>query len=150
MFMNHFEFTIAPETLTDEWCRDVDQLLVDILGWGAGKTHRFPHEVTGEPVVARFYQINKDQFGVLNEHRNYLASGHDDHVGFHIESREKLLEILTKIKALAQKDDRVQFMNLPNGEFATISEDDTITGGFYVKYLLPIFLDLQTKWKSKA
>lgn len=150
MFLNHLEITVAPGTLEDDWCRALDQLLVDILGWGAGETKRFPHQVTGEPVVARFYQINEDQFAVLNEHHHHQSPGHDDHVGFFVESREALQDILARIKALAARDDRVHFMNLPDGELSTMTEGDVVTGGFYVKYLLPIHLDFQTRWKASA
>lgn len=150
MFLNHFEITVPRGTLTDEFCRDIDQLLVGILGWGEGKTHRFPHQIQGYPVVARFYKINKDQFGVINEHENFQRAGHDDHVGFHIESVPTLERILAQIKELAARDDRVEFMNLPGGEFASFQEGKIVSTGFYVRYLLPFFFDLQTKYEATA
>ena len=61
-----------------------------------------------------------------------------DHFGMGVATVEELDEFLDRAKRYQEKDDRVRIKEY----------DDLVTGGittraFYVKYLLPIFFDVQ-------
>lgn len=145
MKLNHVEMTVPRGTITDEWCSSLDTMLTGIFGW-TGKTQQMVHPMTGADVKARFYDISDDQFLGVNEHENHVNPGEDDHVGFYVDSEEEMRDLLAKCLLLASNDRRVEFMHVSNGEPTLLEGEETVTAGFYVKFLLPTFFDIQTKW----
>jgi len=143
MKINHFETTVPRGTLTDQWCADLDQMLFDIFGW-EGKTFDMTHPQTGVPVRGRVYQIDDEQFFVINEHEEYMTPGYDDHIGFSADSRAEVLSMLESLKALGEKDDRLSFRLVTDGKPSEDEFNGRLMTGFYVKYLLPVFFDIQS------
>jgi hypothetical protein len=143
MFLNHVEMTMPRGTLTDSFCGELDQLLCEILGWSEGKTMTMPNPTTGGTELARMYDITENQFFALHEDDRYGTMGSDDHFGLTVESFDRLEEILEGCKKLQARDDRLVFLHLPEGRPATLETDTKMTRGFYVKYLLPSYIDIQ-------
>jgi hypothetical protein len=83
------------------------------------------------------------QFILVAESPKPMQSPGYDHLGVLLESRAEVDALLEQCKRYRERDDRV-----------TIKEyDDLVTGGltvhaFYVKYILPIYFDVQAmEWK---
>jgi hypothetical protein len=143
MLLSHVEMTIPRGTLTDSFCTDLDQLLCGILGWGEGRTMTMPNPTTGGTELARMYDIAENQFLALHEDDRYVTMGSDDHFGLLVESFERLEQILEECKKLQARDERLEFLHLPDGRPASLETDRELTSGFYVKYLLPCYIDIQ-------
>jgi hypothetical protein len=145
MLLDHVEMTVPRGTLTEAWCADVDRLLVGIFGW-SGSTTRMTHPQTGGPVTARFYKISEDQFLVVNENEDHMSAGFDDHVGLRVNTKAEIDGLFAKCKALAAQDERVTFMHVYDGRMTELKREGKVTHGFYVKYMLPVFFDIQASW----
>jgi hypothetical protein len=128
---NHMELTFPPGTLTDEFRREVDAVFADILGWRA---------VDADVVGQRTHILLPDdgQFILLAEGKKWMDSPGYDHLGFLLETRDEVDEVLESLEKFATTDDRMQIKHY----------DDLHTGpltvhAFYFKYLLPIWFDVQ-------
>jgi len=129
---NHMELTFPPGTLTDEFRREVDAVFADILGWRA---------VDADVVGQRTHILLPDdgQFILLAEGKKWMDSPGYDHLGFLLETRDEVDEVLESLEKFATTDDRMQIKHY----------DDLHTGpltvhAFYFKYLLPIWFDVQS------
>jgi hypothetical protein len=147
MLLNHVEMTVPRGTLEDAYCADLDQLLCGILGWSEGTTMNMPNPTTGGTEVARMYDIAEHQFFALHEDDEYVSMGSDDHFGLLVESFERLEEILEQCKKLQASDDRFEFLHLVDDEPASLEMGGNLMRGFYVKYLLPCYIDIQAVQK---
>jgi hypothetical protein len=142
MRLNHVEMTVPRQTLSEQFAADLDQLLVDIFGW-AGTNQTMTNPVTGSEETTRFYQIDPGSFLALHEHDDYMRSGNDDHFGIHVEP-DKLDHIFERCQVLAGKDDRLSLAMLTDGRPSSIELGGNLVRGFYVRYLLPVYIDVQT------
>jgi hypothetical protein len=128
---NHMELTFEPGTLTDEFRREVDNVFVDILGWRA---------VDADVIGQRTHILLPDdgQFILLAEGKKWMSSPGYDHLGFLLDDRDEVDEVLTALEKFASTDDRMQikkYDDLPAGRVTVHA--------FYFKYLLPIWFDVQ-------
>jgi hypothetical protein len=78
------------------------------------------------------------QFILITEQRVHISSPGYDHLGMLYDTREEVDALYEKAQKLQERDDRVQIKNY----------DDIVSGGttvraFYVKFLLPIWFDVQ-------
>jgi hypothetical protein len=128
---NHMELTFPPGTLTPDFRREVDSVFVDILGWRA----------TDADVVGQHTHIllpDDGQFILLAEGKRWMDSPGYDHLGFLLDSREEVDDVLTSLEKFAGTDERMRIKRY----------DDLVTGNltvhaFYFKFLLPIWFDVQ-------
>ena len=128
---NHMELTFPPGTLTSEFRREVDSVFVDILGWRA----------TDADVVGQHTHIllpDDGQFILLAEGKKWMDSPGYDHLGFLLDSREEVDDVVRSLEKFASTDDRMRIKRY----------DDLVTGNltvhaFYFKFLLPIWFDVQ-------
>jgi hypothetical protein len=131
MRFNHMELSFAKGTLTQQFRDEVDAFYSDVLGWRAIDT-----EVVGQ--LCHLLQPDDGQFILLAESKKPMASPGYDHLGLLMETRQEVDDILEECQRFAEKDDRLQLK---------IYEDlvgPTVTvHAFYVKYLLPIWFDIQ-------
>ncbi len=140
--LNHVEYTVPVGTLTDEYCRDLDQFLCGILGWQAGKNLSLPNPTKGGLEFARWYDINENQYCVLHEEGQCMQMGADDHFGWKVESFRRLDEILEQCQNMQRRDDRLSFLHVIDGRPSSMEHEGKMFGGFYVKYLLPVYVDI--------
>jgi hypothetical protein len=144
MRFNHMELSFEPGTLTPEFRHQVDAFFCGVLGWDSLDT-----DVVGQS--CHLLRPDDGQFILLAESTKPLSSpGYDhlgyDHLGLLMETRDEVDSVLAACRAFQQKDDRLQ-----------IKEYDDLVGptitvhAFYVKYLLPIWFDVQCmEWPAGA
>ena len=131
MRFNHMELTFEPGTL-DAACRhDINEFYGDMFGWNG-------HDIELLDQKCFFLSVDEGQFILCAESPKYMQSKGYDHLGLLFDDRAEIDERLAKAKAWQAKDDRVQIKEY----------EDLVTGGvtvhaFYVKYLLPIWFDVQ-------
>ena len=131
MRFNHMELTFPRGTLTDEFRADIDSFYRSVLGWNTTTT-----ELLGQ--TCHLLLPDDGQFILLAEGDRPMASPGFDHLGLLQETREDVDALLDACKRYAEKDDRVQIK-----EYADLTSPNLTVHAFYVKYLLPIFFDVQ-------
>jgi hypothetical protein len=132
MRFNHMELTFPRGTLTDELKADVDAFYGDVFGW------RF----LDTPVVGQMGHLcqmgDQGDFILLLESDKPMSSPGYDHLGFLHDTAAEVDALLADCKAWQAKDDRVQIK-----EYDDLVTPNLTVHAFYVKYLLPIWFDVQ-------
>ena len=125
------ELTFEPGTL-DAACRhDINEFYGDLFGWTG-------HDIDLLDQKCFFVSVDDGQFILCAESPKYMQSKGYDHLGLLCDDRAEVDERLAKAKVWQAKDDRVHIKEY----------DDLVTVGvtvhaFYVKFLLPIWFDVQ-------
>ena len=132
MRFNHMELTFARGTLTPEFREEVDAFYGSIFGWKTSDT-----EIVGQ--LCHLLQPDPDQFILLAEGDKPISSPGYDHLGLLQDTRQEVDDILDACKRYAEKDGRVQIK-----EYKDLVSPTLTVHAFYVKYLLPIYFDVQS------
>ncbi len=138
MRFNHMEMTFPVGTLTREFREEVDAFYGSIFGWTALDT-----EVVGQS--CHLLLPDPDQFILLAESKKPMSSPGYDHLGLLQDSRDEVDDLLVACERYAEKDDRVTIKRYEDLEYPGVT-----VHAFYVKYLLPIFFDVQSMERSSA
>jgi predicted enzyme related to lactoylglutathione lyase len=128
---NHMELTFEPGTLTADVRDEIADFYGDLFGWKFSDT-----EVVNQKCL--LIQPDDGQFILCAESPKFMQSPGYDHLGLLFASREEVDEKLEQVKRYQEKDDRVRIK-----EYDDLVTGDITTRAFYVKYLLPIFFDVQ-------
>lgn len=139
MRFNHMELTLPRGTLDDGFRADVDAFFGDVLGWRGRRQELVGQEchlLTGDDGL----------FLLLAEADEPMAAPGYDHLGLLLSTREEVDATLERCRRFRARDDRVALK-----EFG----QDLVTGpvvchAFYVRYLLPIWLDVQSLERRDA
>jgi len=131
MRFNHMELTFPRGTLTKEFREEVDAFYGSIFGWKTMDT-----EVVGQ--LCHLLQPDPDQFILLAESDKPISSPGYDHLGLLQDTRQEVDEILEGCRRYAEKDGRVQLK-----EYKDMVYPNLVVHAFYVRYLLPIWFDVQ-------
>ncbi len=131
MRFNHMELTFPVGTLTKEFREVVDSFYGSTFGWSSLDT-----EVVGQ--LCHLLMPDPDQFILLAESDKPMASPGYDHLGLLQDSREEVDDLLIACERYSEKDDRVMIVRYADLEYPGLT-----VHAFYVKYLLPIFFDVQ-------
>ena len=132
MRFNHMELTFARGTLTQEFREEVDAFYGSVFGWNS----------TDADVVGQSCHIllpDPEQFILLAEGKRPISSPGFDHLGLLQETRAEVDDLLDACKRYRDKDDRVQIQ-----EYEDLTYPGLTVHAFYVKYLLPIYFDVQS------
>jgi hypothetical protein len=132
MRFNHMELTFPVGTLTEEFREEVDAFYGPVFGWSA----------TDTDVVGRWCHLlmaDTEHFILLAESPKPMSSPGYDHLGLLQDSREEVDRLLAECERYAEKDDRVQIVRYEDLEYPGLT-----VHAFYVKYLLPIYFDVQS------
>jgi hypothetical protein len=132
MRFNHMELTFPRGTLTTEFREEVDAFYSDVFGWIGVDT-----EVVGQ-LCHILLSEEAQQFILLAESDKPMSSPGYDHLGLLFATRQEVDEKLEQVKRYQEKDDRVKIK-----EYDDLVTGDITTRAFYVKYLLPIYFDVQ-------
>lgn len=130
---NHMELTV-PEGAFDQGLRDdLKAFYGGELGWEMLEVNI----VSGAPQL--LMRPDDGQFILVAEHARPMSSPGYDHLGLLCDTREEVDELLERCQRWQAKDDRMRIKVY----------DDLVTGNvvvhaFYVKYLLPIWFDVQS------
>jgi hypothetical protein len=133
MRFNHMELTFPKGTFGEEFYADLEAFYGGMLGW----------EVTERELgKLHVYLLRPDtgQFILLAESDKVLSSPGMDHLGLLVDTRLEVDETLEACRRFADKDSRVEIIDFNGKDLVT----PTVTvHAFYVRYLLPIYLDVQ-------
>jgi hypothetical protein len=132
MRFNHMELSFPRGTLTTEFREEVDAFYGSVFGWSGVDA-----EVVGQ-LCHILLSEGAQQFILLAEGKKPLQSPGYDHLGLLFSTRAEVDEKLEQCKRYQEKDDRVQIK-----EYDDLVTGDLTTRAFYVKYLLPIYFDVQ-------
>jgi predicted enzyme related to lactoylglutathione lyase len=133
MRFNHMELTFPRGTLTTEFREEVDAFYGSVFGWQGVDT-----EIVGQ-LCHILLSEDARQFILLAESGKPMQSPGYDHLGLLFSTRDEVDEKLEQCKRYRDKDDRVQIL-----EYDDLVTGDLTTHAFYVKYILPIYFDVQS------
>ena len=132
MRFNHMELTFPRGTLTTEFREEVDAFYGGVFGWIGVDT-----EVVGQ-LCHILLSEEAQQFILLAESDKPMQSPGFDHLGLLFGTRAEVDDKLDQCKRYQEKDARVRVK-----EYDDLVIGDLTTYAFYVKYLLPIYFDVQ-------
>jgi hypothetical protein len=138
MRFNHMELTFPRGTLTPEFREEVDAFYGSIFGWKTSDT-----EIVGQ--LCHLLLPDPDQFILLAEGDKPMSSPGFDHLGLLQDTRQEVDKILAACRRFAETDDRVQIK-----EYKDLVYPNLVVHAFYVKYLLPIWFDVQSMERGAA
>jgi hypothetical protein len=133
MRFNHMELTFPIGTLDDAFRKEVDAFYGDVFGWTGVDT-----EVVGQLCHILLTGTGGDDFILLAESPKPMSSPGYDHLGLLQDTRAEVDELLDRCRTWRDKDDRVQLK-----EYDDLVTGELVVHAFYVKYLLPIYFDVQ-------
>jgi hypothetical protein len=131
---NHMELTLPIGELGARR-QEIKDFYKDLLGWDA-----IDVPILGQLGLLLRTDPETSQFLLITEQKVHIDSPGYDHLGLLCDSREEVDELLEKAKKWQERDDRIEIKEY----------DDLVTGGvttraFYVRHLLPIWLDIQVQ-----
>jgi hypothetical protein len=126
------ELTLPPGGL-DAHRDDIARFYGDLLGWTASDV-----PILGQIGLLLRTDPAASQFILVTEQRVHIDSPGYDHLGLLCETREEVDGHLARARELQAADDRVKIK-----EYDDLVNGDHVTHAFYVKYLLPIWFDIQ-------
>ncbi len=136
---NHMELTLPLGTLTDEFRAGLDVFYGGIFGFGTQPTAILDQD-------CHFLRVDDkaEQFILVAEHKAPMSSPGYDHLGFLLDTRTEVDDLLAACKSFQATDDRVQIKEYDD----LVSNGEHVTHAFYVKYLLPIWFDVQCQERN--
>jgi len=138
MRFNHMELTFPRGTLTEAFREEVDAFYGGVFGWKGVDT-----EVVGQ--WCHILLPDADQFILLAESSKPMQSPGFDHLGLLQDTRAEVDDLLEACKRYRDTDDRVQLR-----EYEDLKSPGLTVHAFYVKYLLPIYFDVQCLERTTA
>ena len=130
---NHMELTLPEGGLSDETREEIKRFYGEVFGMEA-----LDVPILGQIGLLLRTDPETSQFILLTESRKPMASPGFDHLGFLFDTRAEVDEKLEQIQKWQAEDARVQLK-----EYEDLEAGDTVTHAFYVKFLLPIWFDVQ-------
>lgn len=132
------ELTYPRGVLTGELRAEIDAFYGSVFGWKATDT-----VVVNQS--CHLLQPDEDHFILLAEGDKPISSPGYDHLGLLQDTRAEVDDLLDACRRYQEKDDRVQLK-----EYKDLVLDHLTVHAFYVKYLLPVWFDVQSMERSAA
>ncbi len=136
MRFNHMELTFPVGSLTTALREEIDGFYGSIFGWTGLDT-----DVVGQS--CHLLMPDADQFLLLAESERPISSPGCDHLGLLQDTRQEVDDLLDACERYAEKDDRVSIK-----QYEDLVYPGLTVHAFYVKYLLPIYFDVQSMERS--
>jgi hypothetical protein len=131
MRFNHMELTFGRGELNEETRADIDRFYGDVLNWRCS-----PYELFGQ--AGHLLVPDQGQFILLMEVDEPIHSPSYDHLGLLMDTRDEVDAMLAECQRFSEKDDRLRIK-----EYEDLTGPTITVHAFYVKYLLPIWFDVQ-------
>ena len=131
MRFNHLELSFPRGTLTGEFRADVDSFYCGVLGWDSLDT-----DVVGQS--CHLLRPDDGQFILLAEGDEPMWSPGYDHLGLLLETRADVDAVLAACLRFREGDERLRLK-----EYEDLRGPTFAVHAFYVKFLLPIWFDVQ-------
>ena len=133
MRMNHMELTFPEGYLNAEVKKKIGDFYKDLFGWD-----NLEVEIVEQKALLLMLDPEVSQFILCAESPNPMRSPGYDHLGLLFETRAEVDQLLAKVKALQATNPDILIK-----EYDDLVISPTTVRAFYVKYLLPIWFDVQ-------
>jgi hypothetical protein len=130
---NHMELTLPKGVLDAKTRADVRRFYGELFGFEA-----LDVPILGQLGLLLRTDPETSQFLLVTETRDPLSAPGFDHLGFLVESRERVDALLARCRDWRERDARVQLK-----EYADLVQGGVTVHAFYVRFLLPIWFDVQ-------
>jgi hypothetical protein len=130
---NHMELTLPPGDLTAHRA-EIKEFFADVFGFDS-----LDVPIVGQTGLLLRTDPETSQFILVTEQQKHVQSPGYDHLGFLYETPAEVDELLEKVKKRQQQDSRVQIK-----EYEDLVTGPVTVHAFYVKFLLPIWFDVQS------
>ena len=138
---NHMELTLPPGALDDRTRAEIKRFYGDVFGW-----HALDVPILGQQGLLLRTDEETSQFVLVVESKKPVSVPGYDHLGLLLETRAEVDRAFGAIRAWQARDERVQIK-----EYEDLVQGDVTVHAFYVRYLLPIWFDVQCmEWKPGA
>lgn len=130
---NHMELTLAKGTLDEKTRADLKQFYGELFGFES-----LDVPILGQLGLLLRTDAETSQFLLVTEASEPLRSPGFDHLGFLVDSRERVDALLARCRSWRECDARVQIK-----EYQDLVQGGVTVHAFYVKFLLPLWFDVQ-------
>ena len=138
---NHMELTLPPGALDDVTRSEIARFYGEVFGWNS-----LDVPILGQKALLLRTDEETSQFVLVAESKKPVSVPGYDHLGLLLETRVEVDRALSAIRAWEARDERVQIK-----EYEDLEQGDVTVHAFYVRYLLPIWFDVQCmEWKRGA
>jgi hypothetical protein len=138
---NHMELTLPPGALDEAARAEIKRFYGEVFGWNA-----LDVPILGQQGLLLQTDAETSQFVLVVESKKPLSVPGYDHLGLLLEARAEVDRALGTVRAWRTRDERVQIK-----EYEDLVQGDVTVHAFYVRYLLPIWFDVQCmEWKAGA
>jgi hypothetical protein len=138
---NHMELTLPPGGLDDRTRAELKRFYGDVFGWRS-----LDVDILGQQALLLQTDAETSQFVLVAESKKPLSVPGYDHLGLLLDTRAEVDRALGAVRAWRERDERVQIK-----EYEDLVQGDVTVHAFYVRYLLPIWFDVQSmEWKTGA
>jgi hypothetical protein len=129
---NHMELTV-PKGALEKSRDELKAFYADLFDWDS-----LDVPILKQTGLLLRTDPETSQFILVTEQRAHLTSPGFDHLGMLCDSRAEVDALLAKAKDWQRRDARVEIK-----EYADLVTGPVTTHAFYVRFLLPIWLDVQ-------
>ena len=142
MRFNHMELTVPRGTLDERGGRtDISRFYRDVFSWGAIDVELFEQKN-----LLLHTDDEVSQFLLVSESDKPMRSPGFDHLGVLVETRAEVDRLLARCQEYAEQDERVSIK-----KYDDLDQQVVVIHAFYVKYILPIYFDVQCmEWRADA
>jgi hypothetical protein len=138
---NHMELTLPPGGLDDATRSEIKRFYGEVFGWNA-----LDVPILGQQGLLLRTDADTSQFVLIVESKKPVSVPGYDHLGLLLDTRAEVDRALDAIRSWRARDERVQIK-----EYEDLAQGDVTVHAFYVRYLLPIWFDVQCmEWKHGA
>lgn len=129
---NHMELTVERGVLAQHRA-EIGEFFQDVFGF----------EALDVPILKQVGLLLRtdpetSQFILVTEQREHMQSPGYDHLGFLYETRAEVDSLLERCRKWQERDPQVQIK-----EYEDLHVANTVVHAFYVRYLLPLWFDVQ-------
>ena len=136
MSLNHVAITMDPALLDDAGRKELLAFYGDVFGWTEGDNTGEP----GNPLI--MYTGAFGEFVYLLPGEEPLTAPALDHFGYQVDALAELADMVAKVKAWRERDDRVELIDVHSRTTHGPTHDYTLTSA-YVGFVLPLMIELQ-------
>jgi hypothetical protein len=129
---NHMELTL-PKGALEKRRDEIKTFYADLFGWDA-----LDVPILKQTGLLLRTDPETSQFILVTEQRAHLTSPGFDHLGLLCDSRAEVDALFARAKDWQRRDARVELK-----EYEDLVSGPVTTHAFYVRYLLPIWFDVQ-------
>jgi hypothetical protein len=131
---NHMELTLPIGRLESDR-KEIAAFYGELFGWEA-----LDVPILGQLGLLLRTDPETSQFILVTEQEDHLVSPGYDHLGLLYDTREEVDTLLERAKRAQARDPRIRIK-----EYDDLVTGPVTTHAFYVKHLLPIWLDVQVQ-----